>query len=125
MFVRGISMDPTIRDGQLRFARMWRYAFRTPARGEVVVIAMPGGRTFYCKRIIGLPGERIAFLGGELLVNGEAQPEPYLKEHGEWTVDPVELGPNEYYVVGDNRSMPMSDQVAGVVERRHIAGGLW
>ena len=125
MLVRGRSMEPTVRDGRLRFAHMWRYAFRPPERGDIVVITMPGGRTFYCKRIVGLPGERVAFADGALLVNGEARAEPYLRDHGGWTVPPVDLVAGTYYVVGDNRSMPMSEQVAGVVARRHIAGGLW
>ena len=125
MLVRGRSMEPTVRDGSLRFAHMWRYAWRDPARGQVVVIAMPGGRTFYCKRVLGLPGEDVAFQNGALLINGRAVPESYLADAGTWTVPPVTLGEHEFYVVGDNRTLSMAEQVAGVVARHHIVGGLW
>lgn len=125
MVVRGRSMEPTIRDGSLRFAHMWRHARRDPARGQVVIIAMPGGRSFYCKRVLGLPGEEVAFQQGVLRINGHAEPEPYLTEAGAWTVPPVTLGDREFYVAGDNRALSMAEQVAGVVARRNIVGGLW
>lgn len=125
MLVRGRSMEPTVQDGSLRFAHMWRYAGRDPARGQIVVITMPGGRSFYCKRVLGLPGEEVAFQQGVLLINGAAVPEPYLLDAGTWTVPPVTLGGREFYVVGDNRTLSMADQVAGVVARRHIVGGMW
>lgn len=125
MRVRGISMEPTLHDGSLRFTHMWALKYRAPRRGEMVAIAMPGPRSFYAKRIVGLPGERIAFLGGDLLINGEAYPEPYLTDKGDWTVDPVVVPPGEYYVVGDNRTRPMAEQVAGLVEQRFITGVIW
>lgn len=125
MLVRGRSMEPTIHDGTLRFAHMWRYLLRDPERGQVVVIAMPGGRSFYCKRVLGLPGETVAFYRGALLVNGQVWPEAYLADGGSWTVPEVTLGEREFYVVGDNRSLSMAEQVAGVVARRYIVGGLW
>jgi hypothetical protein len=62
---------------------------------------------------------------GHLLVNGFNQPEPYLTETFDWNVPPVDLGADEFYVVGDNRTLPLSAQVAGIVERKRISGGLW
>lgn len=125
MRVRGHSMEPTIRDGGWRVANLWRYANREPRRGDVVVIALPGGRAYYCKRVVGLPGERVAFQDGALYVNDDRVPEPYIAATGRWSVAPYGLGPDEYYVVGDNRNLSMSDQVAGVVKRKFIAGGIW
>ena len=125
MRVRGISMEPTVQDGSWRFANLWRYRRQPPERGHIVVIALPGAQAYYCKRVIGRPGEQIAFVQGQLLVNGFVHEEPYLATPCAWNVTPQELGPDEYYVVGDNRSLPMSDQVAGVVKRTRIAGRLW
>ena len=74
------------------------------------------------KRIIGLPGETVAFVNGHVLINGEILDEPYEKSRYNWNSTPVTLGPNEYYVVGDNRSMPSEDHVHGVYERNQIVG---
>ena len=65
------------------------------------------------------------FQNGALLINGRAVPEIYLADAGTWTVPPVTLGAREFYVVGDNRTLSMAEQVAGVVARHHIVGGLW
>lgn len=125
LIVRGISMEPTIRDGTIRLARMQEFRHLPPPRGAIVVIALPGGKTFYAKRVVGLPGEAVAFVHGSLMVNGRPIEEPYLANPGTWDAPQVQLGDNEYYVVGDNRSMPIDEQVAGVVNIRHIKGGLW
>ena len=58
------------------------------------------------KRIIGLPGETVAFVNGHVLINGQILDEPYEKSDCDWNAAPVTLGPDQYYYVGDNRSMP-------------------
>ncbi len=123
--VRGISMEPVLRDGSFRLATMRRYHVQPPTRGAIVLIAMPGGRTFYTKRVVGLPGETVAFDQGTLHINGQIQAEPYLHSPGTWTLAPVVLGARDYFVVGDNRSMPIDEHVVGVVNRKNIVGGLW
>ena len=74
------------------------------------------------KRIIGLPGETVAFVNGAALINGKVLDEPYEKYDCDWNLPPVKLGPNQYFVVGDNRSMPAEYHVKGKVERDHIVG---
>ena len=76
----------------------------------------------YLKRVIGLPGESVAFTGGVVYINGQALDEPYEKGDCDWNLPPVKLGPTEYFVVGDNRSMPSQFHVFGKVERDHIVG---
>lgn len=122
VFIRGASMEPTYRDGGVRLANVLRYRFHEPERGDVVVIAMAGRRAMYMKRILALPGETVLFSDGDLIVNGERLPEPYVLKSGTWNT-PVEiLGANEYYVAGDNRSMPVHEHVMGTVERSRIIG---
>jgi signal peptidase I len=76
----------------------------------------------YMKRIIGLPGETVAFAGGRVLINGEVLDEPYEKTPCDWNCPPVKLGPDEYFVVGDNRTMPSENHVFGKAGRDRIIG---
>jgi len=74
------------------------------------------------KRVVGLPGERIGFSSGHVTVNGSAIEEPYRKLKSNWERQPVLLGPDEYFVVGDNRSMPIEDHTLGIAKRERILG---
>jgi signal peptidase I len=78
----------------------------------------------YVKRIVGLPGERIAFRDGMLIVDGREVVEGYLQHPSSWTVRETRLGPDEYFVAGDNRSMLMELHDFGRVKRERIAGPL-
>ncbi len=122
--VRGVSMEPTLADRSLHLANLLRHVRKAPDRGDVVLIAMAGRRSYYVKRILALPDETIQLRQGELRVNGEVVPEPYLAERGDWDMPEVVLGPEQYFVAGDNRTMPLADHLAGVVHRDRIAGGL-
>ncbi len=122
VYVRGDSMLPTYRDGQFGFANSLAFRSQEPSFGDVVVIEMNGRRTMYLKRIVGLPRETVDFRNGNLFVNGEVVPEPYVVEPTDWTVPPETLGPREFYVVGDNRTMPWHAQTMGVVDRERIVG---
>jgi signal peptidase I len=83
---------------------------------------MAGIHEMYMKRIIGLPGETVAFVDGRVLINGEVLDEPYEKTACDWNRDPVKLGATEYFVVGDNRTMPIELHTFGKVERNRIVG---
>ncbi len=120
--VQGISMLPTYRDGRVNFVFKLAYKFREPARGDVVAIRFAGEHIMLLKRIIGLPGETVGFFRGKVIVDGEFLDEPYLKTPSDWTRKPVTLGPDEFFVVGDNRSMPKEDHVFGVAKRERIVG---
>lgn len=130
----GPSMLPTYSNGSFNFINCLAYRHHDPDRGDVVAIqdslADLGGalpRVMLVKRIVGLPGDSVAFVDGRLCINGKPLDEPYLKfPTADWQSRPVHLGPNEYYYVGDNRSMPLRDHAQGVTERRRILGRiLW
>ncbi len=120
--VRGLSMMPTYQDQSFHLANLQAYWRGRPQRGDPVVISMTGMRAFYLKRIIGLPGERISFIQGQLYIDGSATDEPYLPQPGSWTMIETRIGSNEYFVAGDNRSMPMEMHAVGFVERDKIKG---
>ncbi len=122
--VEGVSMLPTYKENKINFVYCLAYTFHPPQRGDVVAISYsPTFRSIMlCKRIIGLPGEIIAFHHGRVEINGEPLDEPYLKRPCNWEHAPERIGPNEYYVVGDNRSMDFEQHTQGRAERGRIVG---
>lgn len=120
--VDGISMLPTYKSGSVNFSNRLAYWWHEPQRGDVVTVRYAGEHLMLLKRIIGLPGETVAFDHGTVLINGQPLVEPYEKNPGDWTLPPRTLGPDEYFIVGDNRTMPPQDHKFGVVERFRIVG---
>ena len=131
--IRGRSMLPTLHDRD--FALVWRltYLFRKPRRGDVVICHYPGRRMkhipfmpqAFVKRVIGLPGDTLEWAEGVLLLNGEPLREPYLDPNGcrfKRTRPPITLGPDEYYVLGDNRDSSNDSRSIGPIRRRAIRG---
>jgi signal peptidase I len=121
--VEGGSMLPTYKDKGVNFINRQAYLFHEPRRGDVVGIRLlAGGHIMYMKRIVGLPGESVAFHNGRLYINGKLLDEPYVKLPGDWECAPEQDGPDEYYVVGDNREMPWGDHIHGRAACDHIVG---
>ncbi len=121
--VSGISMEPTYHDGSVNFINRLAYSGgRQPARGEVVAIRMAGRHVLLLKRVVGLPGERLAFRGGVVWINGAPVDEPYLKLPHNWMMRERTLGPDEYYFVGDNRSMDLELHEHGSTTADQILG---
>jgi signal peptidase I len=128
--VIGISMLPTYPDRSRNLVNRFAYLRHGPRRGDVVAIrltvpadvqlAVP--KVMYLKRIIGLPGETVAFVDGRVLINGEILDEPYEKLSCDWNYPPVTLAADEYFLVGDNRSMPQADHTFGRCKRSQIVG---
>lgn len=127
--VSGASMSPTFKDGDYLLVDELSYMARSPERGEVVVFRYPGDHRFhYIKRIIGLPGERVLSRNGELSVldaNGkkvlseEYLSEQTLKDTGEFDVS---LGPDQYFVLGDNRGFSYDSRSWGPLTSEEITG---
>ncbi|MBE5772992.1 MAG: signal peptidase I [Clostridiales bacterium] len=101
--ISGTSMNDTLLSGDVVLVTRFDYlGNQAPKRAEVVNCAFENRTGTYVKRVIGLPGERIAYEGGQLNVNGRPVSEPYT---GSQTEDfHITLGDNEYFVMGDNRS---------------------
>ncbi|MBO5762338.1 MAG: signal peptidase I [Lentisphaeria bacterium] len=123
--IRGASMEPTYRSTGFNFCWRGKYYFREPKLGDVVIVRLTG-RIYYLKRIVALPGDTVEFRRGYLYVNGEKVHEPYVKFVCDWELPPRKVEPGNYYVIGDNRSMPIDVHMFGQVPRHRIAGGpLW
>ena len=123
VYVDGISMLPTYKENSLNFVNRLAYLFHEPRRGDVVAIGLQAGEhVMYMKRIVGLPGETVAFHGGRLFINGKPLDEPYVKRPCYWEHEPELVGPDQYYVVGDNRDMLWKDHEHGRAPRERIVG---
>lgn len=118
----GDSMLPTYRSGGFHLVNRLAYGWREPSRGDIVAVRLAGWRVVYVKRIVGLPGDRVAFAQGVLMVNGRPLEEPYVQQRQPWTMREVTLGPDEFFVVGDNRDMRMEQHEFGRIRRERIAG---
>ncbi len=123
--LEGPSMLPTYHSGAVHVVNRLAYRFHEPRRGDVVAIKYAGEHVMLLKRIVGMPGETVSFHGGRLMIDGQEMDEPYLRLSCDWEKPPETNGPDEYYVVGDNRSMPFRFHEQGQSKRWRIFGKLW
>src|SRR3989304_2235814 len=102
--VEGTSMMPRLTDQERIFINKFVYRLEDVHRGDVVVFRYPGDPTkSYIKRVIGLPGDTVEILQGEVYVNGEKLEEPYVipEYRGSQSAAPWQVGSGNYYVLGD------------------------
>lgn len=126
--VDGESMHPTFENLNYLIVDEIIYRFEAPQRGDVIVFRYPGDPSiFYIKRIIGLPGETISIQSGIVSVqqpdgNTLTLSEPYVVNEDATYSKSVTLGPNEYFVMGDNRPNSSDSRVWGPLPRKDIIG---
>jgi signal peptidase I len=125
--VQGASMLPTLHDGDRYLLNRWAYLMRAPQRGDVVVIKDPGHSDYAVKRIVGLPYDVIKFKDGKVFLNGKLFSEPYLNRgtrtsSADGRDQQIMLGPDRYFVLGDNRNISEDSRYYGSVRRDQIVG---
>jgi signal peptidase I len=119
MLVQGASMAPTLGPGQrIAVAPL----VRPPRRGDLVVLRRPRHDLEVVKRVVGLPGERVALRGGRLEVDGRPVPEPYLGGGPAVGELEVALGPAHYLVLGDHRAASTDGRDFGPVPADALIG---
>ena len=127
--VQGSSMEATLSNGDQLIVDKISYRFQDPKRYDIIVFPFRyENNTFYIKRIIGLPGETIQIDGeGNIWVNGEILEESYgreiIRDPG-LAAEPITLGEDEYFVMGDNRNNSSDSRVEAVgnIHRNEIIG---
>ncbi len=103
------SMLPTLKKGDYLLTDHRLSLRKTWKRGDIVVFTSPAGWDYpgetLVKRIVGMPGEVIHYTNGRLHIGDAVPVEPYLREPPDSEQRaPVTLGPNQYWVLGDNRN---------------------
>ena len=126
-YVRGASMEPNFEDGEYLIINEIDYRLEEPQRGDVIVFRYPlDPSEYFIKRIVGLPGDVIEIDRGQITINGKKMEEPYLDLYLEtYGKVHISLGPDEFYVLGDNRSASSDSRRWGVLPRRNIIGKVW
>ncbi len=123
--IQGESMQPRYRSSDYGFMNTLAYRWTRPQRYDIVGIRMAGKNVMYLKRVVGLPGETVEIHDGIVRIDGELLPEPYLELRGHWDLRKQVLNGDEYFVIGDNRSVPMHMHTFGKVKRDRIVGRMW
>lgn len=129
--VDGHSMEPTLSDGDNLIVDKLSYRFRDPERYDIIVFPYQHAEnTYYIKRIIGLPGETVQVIDGYMYINGKKLDEHYgaeVMEDPGIAAEPIKLGDDEYFVLGDNRNHSSDSRVTsvGVLTRDMLIGRAW
>lgn len=132
-YVRGASMEPTFQDSEYLIIDEITYRFSDPERGDVVVVRNPQHESeFFIKRIIALPGETISVEDGVVIIfndtnlDGLLLKEMYLGEgvKTSGTIN-VKLDEDEYYILGDNRTVSLDSRAFGPLEEQYLVGRAW
>jgi len=124
--VVGISMEPSVHQGQRLIVNKVVYRFYQPERGDVIVLHPPNNQgEDHIKRIIAIPGDTVEVKMGEVYVNGLQLDEPYIKDSPKYTFHQIKMPENEYFVLGDNRNNSSDSHNVGTLPRQNIVGKAW
>jgi signal peptidase I len=128
--VEGESMVPTLHPNEYVLIDKVSYlcveqvsvCLGRPERGDIIVFHYPfGTERDFIKRVIGLPGETVTISGGVVSVNGQALTEPYIaaptQTNNTWT-----LGPDQFFVMGDNRNNSSDSRSWGPLDKKFLVG---
>lgn len=102
------------------------FPFHPPQRGEVIIFKFPKDESRdFVKRVIGLPGDSVEIIRGQLFVNGKHLDEPYITNRDNRTFNPVVVPFEHYYVLGDNRLSSDDSRSWGAVPLENVIGRAW
>ena len=132
-YVNGASMEPNYFDHEYLIIDEISYRLNSPGRGEVVVFHYPlDPKEYFIKRVVGLPGERVVIADGEGTIFNQASPagvileEAYLAPEARTAgAEDLTLGPDEFFVLGDNRNASLDSRRFGAIKRQDIVGRTW
>ena len=128
--VSGLSMYPTMHDGDYLITEKVTYKLGAPKKGQIVVLKNPRDNSQdFIKRIIATPGDTLKIENDQVFVNGKKLDETYLPEGtpthaGAFIIEGVELkaGENQYFVFGDNRNHSSDSREWGSITKEELVG---
>jgi signal peptidase I len=119
----GGSMKPSFHSGEYVLVNKLLYLFRQPQRGDVIVFHYPlDPQEVFIKRIIGIPGDVVQTTITAVVVDGRVLHEPYISTPLNYAIHTWKLGPNQYFVMGDNRGNSLDSRIWGPLDRSYIIG---
>lgn len=126
----GDSMSPALRNGDIVLINRLLYKVKGPARGDIVAFRQEENGHYSLKRIVGLPGETVQIKDGAVCIDGEKiTKDIYVSDIGYAGAaeEPVELGEDEYFVMGDNHASSDDSRLPniGSISRDEIYGQAW
>ena len=128
--VVGVSMEPTLYNGQKVFVNTFLYLITAPQRGDVIVFLPNGNENshYYVKRVVAVSGDKVVIRDGILYVNDEESPwiTEKLVEEGV-AANEFTLGNGEFFCIGDNSGNSEDSRSAniGPVSEKDILGKVW
>ena len=146
--VEGESMLPSLAHRESVLVAPARFRWNRLRRGDMAVFERPGDKGgIYIKRVVGLPGEDLRVAGGRVFLDGELLEENYIKGDGRGSDGPKPRnagsdgpgagnrygdedrewfnGPEEYFLLGDNRADSNDSRAFGPVPENLIKGKAW
>ena len=120
--VDGVSMLPTLHNGEFILVNKLAYDLGTPTRGDIIVFRSTTTPDLdLIKRIMGIPGDKISIHAGQVVINGQTLSEPYINAipnyNGDWQV------PDGYlFVLGDNRNDSSDSHLWGLLPEKNVIG---
>ena len=128
--VSGLSMFPTMHDGDFLITEKVSFRFGSPKRGEIVVLKNPKNESQdFIKRIIAIPGDTLKIENDFVFVNGQKLNEAYLPANtpthsGAFVTESTDIkaGSNQYFVFGDNRNHSSDSREWGPITKEEFVG---
>ena len=132
--VSGSSMEPNFHNGEYLIVNELDYRFHEPKRGDIIVFKYPlNTKEYFIKRVIGLPGEQVKVSAGKVIITNKRHPQGFVLDENYLTSNDItfpytaadadiKLGPNQYYVMGDNRLASDDSRFWGPVPAKDIVG---
>ncbi len=124
--VYGLSMWPTVEDGEYILVNKAAYFFNEPHHGDIIVFHSPNApNTDLIKRIIAVPSDNVEIRDKTVFVNDTTLVEPYIIEPPNYIYPPEKITADHYFVLGDNRNNSADSHKGWTVPRQNIVGRAW